>query len=84
MTSFEGPLTTPRWVVPLRVVDSVQRELDVDSVLLAQLLWNRGVRTASEAASFLEPPGSPRFGDPASMLGLPEAVRRLLRATRSG
>jgi single-stranded-DNA-specific exonuclease len=73
-----------RWLVPPRVGEEEQRLLGADSLLLAQLLWNRGIRTAQEARCFLEPSSAGALGDPRDMRGMPEAVRRLTEALRTG
>lgn len=78
MTDGDGSPPT-RWVLAPRVGEAEQVELGVDSLLLAQLLWNRGVRAACEAEDFLSP-GASALGDPATMRGVPEATGRLLRA----
>lgn len=72
----------PRWMLAPRAPETAREALQVDTLLLAQLLWNRGIRTASEAASFLDVPDHASWGDPSTMLGVPEATRRLLRAAR--
>src|SRR5205814_4108928 len=62
-----------------RIGELEQRLLGADSLLLAQLLWNRGVRSAPEAAAFLEPDRA-AYADPKLMGGMPQAVLRLSRA----
>src|SRR6266508_44395 len=57
--------------------------LAVNSPLLAQLMWNRGVRTASEAHQFLTPDDAP-LGDPFLLRGMEPAVRRIERAIAAG
>jgi single-stranded-DNA-specific exonuclease len=57
--------------------------LGVDSPLLAQLLVNRGITAADEAASFLDPP-RPLPPEPDAMAGLPAAIRRIERALDAG
>jgi single-stranded-DNA-specific exonuclease len=61
-----------------------QRELGADSLLLAQLLWNRGVRCEAEAYAYLYPLAGDTLGDPLSMEGVPAAAKRLLEAIGSG
>ena len=41
--------TETRWQVPARIGEPEQATLEADSPLLAQLLWNRGVRSATDA-----------------------------------
>src|SRR3954454_620066 len=59
------------------------RALDVGSPLVAQLLWNRGVRDAAAAGRFLSPERRP-LGDPYCMRGVVEGVRRISRAIKAG
>jgi len=73
----------PRWLVPQRIGEDEQKLLGADSLLLAQLLWNRGIRSAGEAQAFLNPCTSVALSDPRRMRGVPEATARLLRAVQS-
>ena len=73
----------PRWDVASRVGEDEQKLLGVDSLLLAQLLWNRGIRTADEADAFLQPCTELALSNPHRMRGMPQAVERLLHAIRS-
>lgn len=57
--------------------------LGVSSPLLAQLMWNRGVRSATEAHQFLTPDDAP-LGDPFLLRGMEPAVRRIERAITAG
>lgn len=77
-----APVPT-RWVVAPRIGESEQATLGADSLLLAQLLWNRGVRSAEAARAFLDPCNPAGLGDPLCMLGMDRAVERLLRAIRA-
>ncbi len=81
-TSSSGPTT--RWAVYPRIGDDEQRALGADTLLLAQLLWNRGIRSETEAATFLDPVERGDLGDPRSMRGVPEATTRLLEAIAAG
>ncbi len=72
------------WAIAPRVGEPERALLGVDSLLSAQLLWNRGVRTAGEASAFLDPAGSDSLADPWLMLGMRGAVDRLLEALRKG
>lgn len=72
------------WAVAPRIGEAEQRALGADSLLLAQLLWNRGVRTADEAHAYLSPLDGARFADPHLMAGVPSAAQRLLRALAAG
>src|SRR5688572_12227593 len=51
--------------------------------LLAQLLWNRGLRDAEAVERFLDPT-SGTLGDPRRMAGLVAAVERLTQALAGG
>src|SRR2546428_6482239 len=77
-----GPPT--RWAIFPRVGDTERAPLQVDSLLLAQLLWNRGVRTSAEAASFLSPAQLDGLSDPFALHGRDVAVDRLLSALKGG
>src|SRR4051794_21305019 len=59
------------------------RRLDVGSPLVAQLLWNRGVRDAAAAGRFLTPERQP-LGEPGRMLGVAEGVRQIRGAIAAG
>ncbi len=74
----------PRWLIPPRVGEDEQRRLGVGSLLLTQLLWNRGIRCSADAQAFLDPSASLTLSDPRRMRGVPEAVERLLGAIRTG
>ncbi len=73
----------PHWQLPHRIGEDEQRALGADSLLLAQLLWNRGIRSSAEAQAFLDPCTSNALCDPRRMRGVPEAVARLLRAIQN-
>jgi single-stranded-DNA-specific exonuclease len=68
------------WTLAPRVTGEVQQALGADSLLLAQLLWNRGYRDPLAAHTFLHPLDGACLGDPALMAGVPEAAQRILRA----
>src|SRR2546428_2539689 len=67
-----GPPT--RWAIFPRVGETERARLQVDSLLLAQLLWNRGVRTSAEAASFLSPAQIADLSDPSASHAMHVAV----------
>jgi single-stranded-DNA-specific exonuclease len=67
-------------VVAPRIGESEQSALGAESLLLAQLLWNRGVRSVEEAAAFLQPGTTAAMGDPRRMGGMDRAVERIRRA----
>src|SRR4051812_15620344 len=72
--------TTTRWAIPSRIGGDEQQQLGADTLLLAQLLWNRGIRSQGEAAAFLDPVEQGSLADPRCMRGVPEAIHRLRRA----
>jgi single-stranded-DNA-specific exonuclease len=67
------------WEVAPPAPAAALRALDVGSPLVAQLLWNRGVRDATAAGRFLRPEREP-LGDPWRMAGVGEGVRRIRAA----
>jgi single-stranded-DNA-specific exonuclease len=70
--------------VATRIGAEEQRELGADSLLLAQLLWNRGAHCEAEAHAFLYPLAGDHLGDPQLMEGVPRAADRLLKAIDAG
>ncbi|MBI4212700.1 MAG: single-stranded-DNA-specific exonuclease RecJ [Chloroflexi bacterium] len=77
-------LPVVRWLLAPRVGEVEQGLLGVDSLLLAQLLWNRGLRSSPEAQAFLSPGSLSTLGDPFMMLGMESAVTTLVTAIREG
>ncbi|HZS03112.1 MAG TPA: single-stranded-DNA-specific exonuclease RecJ [Chloroflexota bacterium] len=71
------------WEVAPPAPPTLLRALDVGSPLVAQLLWNRGIRDAAAAGRFLRPEREP-LGDPWRMAGVGEAVRRIRAAVAAG
>jgi single-stranded-DNA-specific exonuclease len=71
------------WDVAPPAPPAMLRALDVGSPLVAQLLWNRGIRDAAAAGRFLRPEREP-LGDPWRMAGAREAVRRIRAAIAAG
>lgn len=75
-------LTRPEaWTVTPRAPAAVLASLDVGSPLLAQLLLNRGVRSSSDAALFLD---DGALQDPFAMADMPEALARVTAAIEDG
>lgn len=70
----------PLWSVAPRIFEPEQRLLGADSLLLAQLLWNRGVGSAPQADAYLAPGDLSSLADPHLMRGVSEAVALLTRA----
>lgn len=71
------------WQVAPPAPAAALRRLGVLSPLVAQLLWNRGIRDAPAARRFLAPERQP-LGDAARMAGVPAAVRRIRQAIAAG
>ena len=71
------------WDVAPRAPAAALLGLGVGSPLLAALLWNRGIRDATAARTFLEP-ASAALGDPWRMAGAAAAVDRIRAAIRRG
>lgn len=74
---------TKRWQVATRLRPEEASDLHGYHPVLAQILYNRGFRTHEEARRFLEaiPDGDT---DPRGMLGIAEAVDRILAAIAAG
>jgi len=73
----------PCWEVCPPAGPEALARLGVDSPLLAQLLWNRGVRDAAAAERFLHPERA-ALHDPWQMAGVDEAVRCIRAAVAAG
>ncbi len=71
MTLFE--------VVPT-VADELGKELEISDKFLLQLLANRGIKTKSEADSFLNPSYAEQLHDPFLLHDMEKAVQRILKA----
>ena len=79
-----GPNQPPAlWEVAPPAPPARLRALDVGSPLIAQLLWNRGMRDAAAAERFLRPEREP-LGEPWRMAGVAEGVRRIRAALAAG
>lgn len=69
-----------RWVLtPSASADDLSH-LGVASPLLAQLLWNRGIRTASEAQTFMEPRWEDHLHDPTQFRHMDGAIEAVFHA----
>lgn len=80
----KAPLANgPRWVVAPRIGVFEQEILQADSLLRAQLLWNRGMRSAPEAGAFLAQASIDSLGDPFRMKGMHEAVTCVVEAIQA-
>ncbi|MPZ14482.1 MAG: single-stranded-DNA-specific exonuclease RecJ [Chloroflexi bacterium] len=84
MTDAQRASLQQRWTIAPRIGDAEQARLGADSMLLTQLLWNRGVRTAEDAGAFFATNGTESMADPLRMHGVPAAVDRLRRAIGHG
>jgi single-stranded-DNA-specific exonuclease len=80
----ESPLPS-RWVFPVLEATAVEELARAAGLplLLAQLLWARGIRTAPDAAAFLSP-AIGQLCDPYRMLGMEAAVCRIQEAISRG
>jgi len=72
--------TTTRWEVQPRAPDDFLNDLFDIPPLLTQLLYNRGLRSASEARAFLA--GEYKADHPFRLKGMNEAVARIRQALR--
>lgn len=69
-----------RWVItPSATADDLSR-LGVPSSLLAQLLWNRGIRTATEAQAFIDPRWEEHLHDPTQFRHMDGAIAAVFHA----
>ncbi|MGQ9584077.1 MAG: single-stranded-DNA-specific exonuclease RecJ [Anaerolineae bacterium] len=76
------PQPRKRWRIREPIPSDALAELGDLSPLLAQLLYNRGIRARSEAAAFLS--GRWEGPSPFALKGMAEAVARIYRAIRHG
>ena len=67
-----------RWLVSPPIPDGVTQALIEYPPIFRQLLYNRGVIDSASAQAYLHPDNL--MGDPSQLLGMPEAVERLLWA----
>lgn len=68
-----------RWVLPPALTNEAKIELQDFHPVLQQILFNRGYTTAAAAQQFLDA-RPPEGTEPEAMLGLPQAVDRLVYA----
>ncbi len=73
---------TTRWEIEPPAPEEFLHHFPDVSPLLIQLLYNRGLRTASEARAFLS--GEYKTDHPFKMKGMNEAVARIRQAIRAG
>src|SRR6188474_2615579 len=73
-----------RWKMAETVPQEAFTALAGHSRLIAALLWRRGIRTADEAAGFLQPSWERDVHDPFLFLDMRKAVDRLLKAVKDG
>jgi single-stranded-DNA-specific exonuclease len=78
-----GSVVQTLWQVTAPAPAHVLLGLGVKSPLLAQLLWNRGVRGTDAAQRFLHPEREP-LADPGRMAGVTEAVRAIRGTIAAG
>jgi single-stranded-DNA-specific exonuclease len=72
------PQFNRHWQVAKKLTPEDERELLIYPPVLRQLLFNRGILSSEAAQQYLHP--SPLSGAYPTMLGLPEAVDRLVQA----
>ncbi len=58
--------------------------VDVPSPVIAQLLWNRGLKTKQAAQDFLSPSWEDHVHDPAQFRHMPAAIERIFAALERG
>ena len=73
-----------RWKMAETVPQEAYAALSGHSRLIAALLWRRGIRTADEAAGFLQPSWERDVHDPFLFLDMRKAVDRLMKAVKDG
>lgn len=73
------PTLDKRWVIREPLPSEIEQELGEHSRVLRQLLYNRGITTSEDARRFLEAEQPPETL-PSAMLGIPQAVDRLVFA----
>jgi single-stranded-DNA-specific exonuclease len=71
------------WTRHRRATPEQLAALGVGAPILAQLLYNRGVRSPDAAAAILAP-ARPAAPDPSEMAGLPAAIHRIEHAVNAG
>lgn len=69
-----------RWKLAPRIGALEQASLATDTLLLAQLLWNRGIRSAADGRQYLAAPSLTGLADPFTMRGMTAAVDVLVGA----
>jgi single-stranded-DNA-specific exonuclease len=65
------------------VEEEVEKELAVGNKYLAQLLFNRGIKTNVEAKLFLNPSYDQHLHDPFLLHDMEKAVERILQAIKT-
>ncbi|KXJ98315.1 MAG: hypothetical protein UZ19_OD1000747 [Parcubacteria bacterium OLB19] len=69
--------------VRAEVSETTEKELAVNDKYLAQLLFNRGITTKSEADLFLNPSYDSHLHDPFLLHDMEQAVERILQAIKT-
>ncbi len=75
---YRYPLSK-NWQIAPKIPSEIETTLQEFHPILRQLLYNRGIQTSEEAYRYLQA-APPTNTDPFSMLGIPEAVDRLIYA----
>lgn len=81
ISTFSPPL--PHWEIAPPVPPDIESELKDFSPILRQLLYNRGITTADQAKTYLNPPLSALY-NPALLKGMEAAVDRIRFAIDHG
>ncbi len=72
------------WKVASVVPTNLLETIEVPSPVMAQLLWNRGLRTVGEVEDFLHPLWEKHIHDGAQFRHMPAAIERVFRALEAG
>ncbi len=65
------------------ITEEIEKELAVDDKYLAQLLFNRGIKTKAEAEAFLKPSYDEQLHNPFLLHDMEKAVERILQAIKA-
>ncbi len=68
------------WEIQKKTPDKILKELDNYPEVVAQLLYNRGIKTKIEAKQFFNPDYEKDLKDPFLVFGLEKALKRLIKA----
>jgi len=71
------------WKLSEKIPDEILKELSVYPKIIAQLLYNRGIKTKEGAEQFFNPDYKKDLKDPFLILGLEKAVNRIIKAVKN-